>query len=117
MYFTTPQFDFWSDLVLILGILFVVQGLIQLIGGKLIGKTYDNFTEESKKKFARPAGVCYLIAGCALALSNFVEFGASPMITPIVAGVIAVGAVVALMMIAAKTLKEPKSSGRKTKTR
>ena len=115
MHFVTPQFDFWSDLVLILGILFIGQGLIQVIGGKLIGKEYNNFTEESKRRFARPAGVCYLVAGCALALYNFVEFEASGLIAPILAFAIAVVAIVAMMVIATKTLKEAKNKTKNPK--
>lgn len=110
MYFAVEHPNFWSDLILILGIIFMAQGLIQLFTKKLIGKEYNEFTEESKKRFVKPASLCYLVAGCAMVLSFFVKFEASPLITPILMGIIAVGAVVALLVFASKTLKPLKTT-------
>ena len=66
-----------SNLVsVVIGLMFAVQGLGQLFTGKAYGKNWNQYTPESVKKAARPAGLVFLLLGIAFTLEHFLVFDA-----------------------------------------
>lgn len=106
MHFVLPQFNFWTDLILIAGIVFVIQGIIYLVRGTIKGMGFEAYTEKSKKIYAKQAGVCYIVMGAVLALCQFITFDVYQYLAIIIAGIIFVAALIASLVLAQKTLKK-----------
>ena len=76
MEFILPTFTVSTIISLGLSLYLIVVGFMQIATGKVYGHSFEKYTVESVKKYARPAGILYFLIGTVIILAQFVKISA-----------------------------------------